>query len=124
MKTLLSRVLCVVVMGWVWTGVVGSDLGEVGRVFRDPGREYATAPLWVWNDRLTEEQVRGTMRDMALQQVRQVFVHPRPGLMTPYLSGEWFDLWRAALDEAERLDMNVWIYDENSYPSGFELGWP
>ena len=27
-----------------------------------------------------------------------------------------------ALDEAERLDMNVWIYDENSYPSGFAGG--
>jgi len=28
-----------------------------------------------------------------------------------------------ALAEAERLDMNVWIYDENSYPSGFAGGW-
>ncbi|NMC19347.1 MAG: hypothetical protein GYA33_02905, partial [Thermogutta sp.] len=28
-----------------------------------------------------------------------------------------------ALDTAERLDMNVWIYDENSYPSGFAGGW-
>ena len=42
--------------------------------------------------------------------------------MTPYLSPEWFDLWKTALNEAERLDMNVWIYDENSYPSGFAGG--
>jgi hypothetical protein len=27
-----------------------------------------------------------------------------------------------SLDEAERLDMNIWIYDENSYPSGFAGG--
>lgn len=27
------------------------------------------------------------------------------------------------LEEAERLDMNLWIYDENSYPSGFAGGW-
>ena len=52
----------------------------------------------------------------------QAFVHPRPGLMTPYLSDDWFRLWRVALDEAERLDMNIWIYDENSYPSGFAGG--
>jgi len=90
--------------------------------FADPGREYASAPLWVWNDRLTEEQIRSTLRDLASQHVRQAFVHPRPGLMTPYLSDEWFGLWKAALDEAERLDMNVWIYDENSYPSGFAGG--
>jgi hypothetical protein len=43
--------------------------------------------------------------------------------MTPYLSTEWFRLWKVALDEAERLGMNVWIYDENSYPSGFAGGW-
>jgi hypothetical protein len=71
---------------------------------------------------LTDEQIVGTMRDLAGQQVKQVFVHPRPGLMTPYLSPEWFRLWKVALEEAERLDMNVWIYDENSYPSGFAGG--
>jgi hypothetical protein len=42
--------------------------------------------------------------------------------MTPYLSPEWFRLWKVALDEAERLDMKLWIYDENSYPSGFAGG--
>jgi hypothetical protein len=62
------------------------------------------------------------MQDLASQKVMQVFVHPRPGLMTPYLSEDWFRLWKVALDEAEKLDMNVWIYDENSYPSGFAGG--
>ncbi len=87
-----------------------------------PPREYASAPLWVWNDMLTEDQVVGTLRDLAGQKVKQAFVHPRPGLMTPYLSEDWFRLWKAALAEAERLDMNIWIYDENSYPSGFAGG--
>ncbi|MCF7973164.1 MAG: hypothetical protein K9N55_05085 [Phycisphaerae bacterium] len=95
---------------------------QVRQVFADPPREYSSGPLWVWNDRLTPEQIVSTLQDMAGQHVRQVFVHPRPGLMTPYLSDEWFDLWRVALKEAERLDMNVWIYDENSYPSGFAGG--
>ncbi len=98
------------------------DSAAARRVFVDPPREYATAPLWVWNDLLTDDQIRGTLRDLAAQRVRQAFVHPRPGLMTPYLSDEWFRLWRVALDEAERLDMHVWIYDENSYPSGFAGG--
>jgi hypothetical protein len=99
------------------------DARTARRLFADPPREFATAPLWVWNDRLTEDQIRGTLRDLAGQSVRQVFVHPRPGLMTPYLGEEWFRLWRVALEEAARLDMNVWIYDENSYPSGFAGGW-
>ena len=92
------------------------------RLFASPPRQYSSAPLWVWNDMLTAEQIAGTMRDLAGQKVKQVFVHPRPGLMTPYLSDDWFKLWDVALREAEKLDMNVWIYDENSYPSGFAGG--
>ena len=90
--------------------------------FAAPPREYSSAPLWVWNDMLSAEQVRGSLRDLAGQNVKQAFVHPRPGLMTPYLSADWFRLWKVALDEAQRLDMNVWIYDEDSYPSGFAGG--
>jgi hypothetical protein len=99
------------------------DSASLKKVFAQPPREYSTAPLWVWNDMLTEDQVRLTMRDLAAQHVKQAFIHPRPGLMTPYLSDDWFRLWQVALDEAERLDMNLWIYDENSYPSGFAGGW-
>ncbi len=99
-----------------------ADSAAARKLFPDPPREYHSAPLWVWNDMLTDEQITGTLQDLAGQQVKQVFVHPRPGLMTPYLSQEWFRLWKVALKEAERLDMNVWIYDENSYPSGFAGG--
>ncbi len=99
-----------------------SDIAAVRKLFKTPTTEYSSAPLWVWNDRLTEEQITSTMHDLAGQKVKQVFVHPRPGLMTPYLSEEWFELWKVALKEAEKLDMNVWIYDENSYPSGFAGG--
>ena len=97
-------------------------ISDARALFEKPTRDYSTSPLWVWNDRLTEEQVLSALRSLAAQDVKQVFVHPRPGLMTPYLSDEWFALWDAVLREAEVLDMNVWIYDENSYPSGFAGG--
>ncbi|MGO9199495.1 MAG: glycosyl hydrolase [Limisphaerales bacterium] len=100
-----------------------TESAQAKALFKDPPRQYSTGPLWVWNDLLTERQVRETLRDLAGQKVKQVWVHPRPGLMTPYLSKDWFGLWKAALDEAQRLGMNVWIYDENSYPSGFAGGW-
>ncbi|MBX7257910.1 MAG: hypothetical protein K1Y02_16225 [Candidatus Hydrogenedentes bacterium] len=96
--------------------------GEVRSGFAAPTVEYSTAPLWVWNDMMSEEQVRQSLRDMASQHVMQAFVHPRPGLMTPYLSDQWFAMWKVALDEAKKLGMRIWIYDENSYPSGFAGG--
>ena len=82
------------------------DSAAVKRVFADPPREYSTGPLWTWNDLLTEEQIVATLRDLAEQMIRQVWVHPRPGLMTPYLSADWFRLWKAALAEAERSVIN------------------
>jgi len=120
---LLAITFVVNLAAWTAPPACAEDSAAVKAVFADPPREYSTAPLWVWNDMLTEDQIRRTLRDLAGQKVKQAFVHPRPGLMTPYLSDDWFRLWEAALDEAERLDMNVWIYDENSYPSGFAGGW-
>lgn len=119
LRMFVSVFICVLAV----TGCVETvDSASVKRQFVNPPRQYSSAPLWVWNDMLTEEQIIATLRDLAGQKVKQVFVHPRPGLMTPYLSADWFRLWRVALKEAERLDMNIWIYDENSYPSGFAGG--
>jgi hypothetical protein len=119
------RAFPAVLVGALLTGTPtqATDSSAVKKLFAHPPRDYATGPLWVWNDMLTETQIRDTLRDLAGQQVKQVFVHPRPGLMTPYLSADWFRLWKVALTEAHKLDMNVWIYDENSYPSGFAGGW-
>jgi len=118
----LFFLLCIVALFVVDGSANGDDSAGVKTQFAAPPREYASAPLWVWNDMLTEEQIRSTLGDLAGQKVKQAFVHPRPGLMTPYLGPDWFRLWKVALDEAERLDMNIWIYDENSYPSGFAGG--
>lgn len=122
----MKRIVCLVLVAIGCIATISPSRAEqaddVKQVFVNPPREYASAPLWVWNDLLTEEQIAGTLEDLARQKVKQAFVHPRPGLMTPYLSDDWFRLWKVALREAERLDMNIWIYDENSYPSGFAGG--
>jgi len=116
-------ILLILLTNVVGVSVVFAESSEsVNSLFVNPPREYSSGPLWVWNDLLTEEQIRSTLQDLAGQHVRQPFVHPRPGLMTPYLSEDWFRLWKVSLDEAEKQDMNIWIYDENSYPSGFAGG--
>ncbi len=117
-----SLVVVLSIAGALPQPAAAADSGSIRKLFADPPREYASAPLWVWNDMLTDEQIVSTLRELAAQGVKQAIVHPRPGLMTPYLSPEWFRLWKVALAEAEKLDMNIWIYDENSYPSGFAGG--
>jgi len=79
-------VLAVVLMAFAGISVEAEDSASVRAKFINPPREYSTGPLWVWNDMMTEEQVVSTLRDLAGQGIRRAFVHPRPGLMTPYLS--------------------------------------
>ena len=106
----------------VFPGAVDGDLATVAGKLSQPPHEYTSGPLWVWNDLLTKEEVTDSLNALADQGIRQVWVHPRPGLMTPYLSDEWFARWEDALKVGRERNMLVWIYDENSYPSGFAGG--
>lgn len=49
-------------------------------------------------------------------------MHARGSLKTAYLSEEWMDYIAACCEEAEKLGMNAWVYDENGWPSGFAGG--
>ena len=90
--------------------------------FLNPPAEYRTAPFWVWNDEVTRETIDFQLEDYKKHGFGGAFVHPRPGLITEYLSEEWFSLWGYALEKAKELGLKLYIYDENSYPSSFAGG--
>jgi len=71
---------------------------------------------------MTEEKIGRQLRGFKEQGIGAVFIHPRPGLITEYLSERWFELVDYTLGKAEELEMKVWLYDENSFPSGFAGG--
>ncbi len=91
-------------------------------LFNNPPAAYRSAPLWVWNDDMTEEEIDTQLADFKEKGIGGVFVHPRPGLITPYISDRWNALFKHTTEKARALGMDVWIYDENSYPSGFAGG--
>jgi len=92
------------------------------KAFKDPPAEYRSAPLWVWNDLMTAKAIDEGLADLQRHGIGGVFIHPRPGLITPYLSDEWLSLCKHAVKSGKKMGMKVWIYDENSYPSGFAGG--
>ena len=83
---------------------------------------YGSLPFWSWNDRLDPEELRRQIRVMKSLGMNGFFMHARGGLETEYLSDEWFDAIAASVDEAEKLGMEAWSYDENGWPSGFAGG--
>ena len=84
--------------------------------------EFRPVPFWSWNDRLDISELRRQIREMHEAGIGGFFMHARSGLRTKYFSPEWFDAVRACIDEAGKLGMDPWLYDENGWPSGFGNG--
>jgi hypothetical protein len=88
------------------------------RDFRSPGNEYRGQPFWAWNGDLQPDELRRQIRLMRRMGLGGFFMHSRVGLATPYLADEWFRCIEACADEAEKLGMIAWLYDEDRWPSG------
>jgi hypothetical protein len=95
---------------------------ELKAQLANPDAKWRMMPLWVWHDKEGWPRLRQQLGQFKQQGIGGVFIHPRPGLVTEYLSEEWFSLWRQSLAEGKRLGLQVNIYDENSYPTGFAGG--
>ncbi|HSV27414.1 MAG TPA: glycosyl hydrolase, partial [Sedimentisphaerales bacterium] len=87
-----------------------------------PGNAYRGMPFWAWNGRLEPEELRRQVRTMHEMGMGGFFMHSRIGLETPYLSEEWMDCIGACIDEAKKLGMKAWLYDEDRWPSGYAGG--
>jgi hypothetical protein len=93
-------------------------MSDIYQRFLSPGAAYRGKPFWAWNGALEKEEVLRqihVMRDMGFG---GFFMHSRTGLSTPYLGEEWFALINACADEAMKLGMEAWLYDEDRWPSG------
>ena len=91
--------------------------------FQNPGARFRGKPFWSWNGRLEPDELRRQIRRMRRMGLGGFFMHSRVGLATPYLSEEWFATVRACVEEARRLGMEAWLYDEDRWPSGAAGGW-
>lgn len=87
--------------------------------FKNPPKGYGLVPFWFWNDDLKEEHLLFQIREMYDKGIEGFIIHARKGLEVSYLSEGWFCKVEIALKEARRLDMGVWIYDEDNWPSGY-----
>lgn len=89
---------------------------------KDVPMEYRPIPFWSWNDELEIPELLRQIHWMHEMGIGGFFMHARGGLKTPYLSEQWMQAIKACCDEAEKLGMHAWAYDENGWPSGFAGG--
>ena len=89
-----------------------------------PDREFTPIPFWFLNDVLSEDEIIRQLIDFKEKGVDGVVLHPRIGLpeSIPYLSNEFMNYIKCAVQKARELDMYIVLYDEAMYPSGSAHG--
>ena len=90
--------------------------------FKNISNKYRPIPFWSWNEKLETNETGEQVRVMHQAGIGGFFMHARGGLQTEYMGEEWFENVDAAVDEAAKLGMGAWAYDENGWPSGFGDG--
>jgi len=90
--------------------------------FQNPPSNFRAAPFWSWNDDLDDSELVRQVNEIAKAGWGGFFMHSRVGLITPYLTDKWMKRVQTCVDEAKRLGMCAYLYDEDKWPSGFAGG--
>ena len=100
--------------------------------FIEPDAVYWPGYFWLWNGPLEPDVLLRQLRDMYAHGARSVCTLPMPRefrpdstnnqMDVPYLSAAFFDRIACVVEEAARLGMHLWLYDEGGWPSGEACG--
>ena len=90
--------------------------------FESPEPIFRPAPFWSWNSVMDHGEIIKQIDDFKEHGFGGAFAHARAGLITEYLSEEFFDAFKCALEESKRIGNLLYMYDENTWPSGFAGG--
>jgi hypothetical protein len=86
--------------------------------FREPSRDYGILPFWFLNGELDPDEMRFQLKELRDKDMQGVILHGRYGLEVPYIGETYLERIRLAVEEAQRLGLTTWIYDEMNWPSG------
>lgn len=93
-------------------------LSELYDLFKNPGAEWRGKPFWSWNGELDKDELIHQSHILGEMGFGGYFMHSRSGLITEYLGEEWFDCINSTADAGEAEGLEVWLYDEDRWPSG------
>ncbi len=94
------------------------DTRQLRDLLASPPVEFRPQPVWSLNSILTRERLTEMLEQFKAQGMGGVFVLPRWGLVTGFLTDDWFEMWGHAVGECGRLGIGCQIYDEFVCPSG------
>lgn len=90
--------------------------------FLDPTNEFRSFPFYSINDSLTENEIKEQIHDFKQAGFGGFYLHSRLGLITEFLSDDWWKIMDAAVDAANESGLQAMFYDEDKWPSGYAGG--
>ena len=87
-------------------------------LFENSPVEYRPVPFLFLNHYLEDEIIIWQIKEIKEKGLRGFFMHPRSGLLTPYMSEEFIRKIKLMVQTAEKYGIEAWLYDEDPYPSG------
>jgi len=90
--------------------------------FANPPAEYRSHLFYSLNDELTIEEVERQVESFKEAGVGGYYLHSRVGLLTEYLSDDWWQIIDAAIDKGNSVGLQAYFYDEDRWPSGYAGG--
>lgn len=91
---------------------------KLEKIFKDPGADYRSKPFWSWNGKMDEKELFRQLDILKEMGFGGAFMHSRVGLATEYLGDEWMRIVEKCLEYGKKIDFDLWIYDEDRWPSG------
>ena len=85
----------------------------------ESAEQFKPLTFWSWNAALHIPDLLEQIGEMKQAGMGGFFMHARSGLKTEYMGEDWMDAVAACMNEAEKQNMQAWLYDENGWPSGF-----
>jgi len=105
-----------------WQKISNPGTKEIEVNFKTPPPEYGMILWWGWDGPMTDTVIKRDLDRIKAMGFRGVMIEAGYGMTAKYLSPEWFEMVRKAVEEAKIRNMIVWIEDEGKYPSGFAGG--
>ena len=84
--------------------------------------DEAQCPLWFWNDKLEDGEIKRQLELMSSVGVKSTNPHARTnggeGFIGGYLDDEWFEHIKTVVDYKVSHAEKMWLYDEIDWPAG------
>ncbi|MBE6689314.1 MAG: hypothetical protein E7588_08610 [Ruminococcaceae bacterium] len=110
-----------------------SEIPQLNCVFspeklKMPDVDFYPAFAWSWTSPVEKNEIMRQLDYMFENNIKTVYILPQPKDFRPktsptnlepdYLTKEYFEIYRFAMEYAAKLGMQLWLYDEGGWPSG------